>query len=251
VSRAVLLIVFLVSQSGQVLAEFTGGIELKSTHQNNYNLAYGGATEYSERINTTQVSLTWIKGSSKDVAWLVGGDLVDSEYSRFAYLSGLSGTLFGGMFYRFNPTNSATLKLGLRERRFDDEAMRLLEDQVRTSSLQLSHRLSATVLLSEKVVYEESLPQVESYKYYNKSGSVWLEWNPWRQTTVSTGFTASERFFEYGEAEYYFNEAYLNFAYGFARNWYARVGVSEVKAEDNYNNSTDNQTAHIAIGMGF
>lgn len=247
-----LIILVLVGWPCPALADFMGGIELKTTHYDNFNLAYGGAAPLTERVNTVQAGLTWYKASSKDFVWLLKGIYSYNEYDRYHYLTGSSAILLGGMFYRFNSTNSATLEIGRREKRYDNEELSLYEDDARLANLKFSHRLSPTLLLNEKAAYEENDPRLAANQFHVYSGQVWFEWKIGSHSTLSAGYIASRRIYDNsGGTEYTFEEPYAYYGYGLGRHWYTRIGVSRIKIMDQASNTAYNETAYLAIGTGI
>lgn len=248
--RRLIILVF-VAWPGMAAADFMGGIELKTTHYDNFNLAYGSWTPLSERVNSVEGNLTWYKASSRDVVWLLKGIYGYEQFDRYDYLTGSIITLMGGMFYRFNQTNSVTLEIGEREKRYDSKDLYLYEDDAHLINMKFSHRLSPTLLLNEKLVDEENDPHFAENKYRSYGGQLWLEWNIGDSSVLAAGYTATKRTYTSTDSTYTFAEPYMYYGYSISRHWYTRLGTSKIRVSDDAGNKAYNKTAYLAIGCGF
>ena len=233
------------------LAGFQGGVQVKTARHDNFNLANGETVPAEETVQTVMASLTWFKASSKQFVWLINGFYSYSEYDKYAHLSGATASLLGGMFYRVNESNSMTFKLGKRERNYDDESLSLYQDDAHFAILQLSHRLSPTTMVNEKLKYEENEPHYASNKYASTGAQLWLEWRLARGTSMSMGYSHTTREYKSRGEEYNFDEPYISVSYSLARNMYTRIGYSKMKMTQSNGDRAYNSSAYLAIGFGF
>ena len=234
-----------------VLADMQGNVQLKTTRHDNFNLANGAEAPITESVQTVLAGLSWYKGSSKDYVWLLSTYYSFNKYEKYTHLSGSSLSVMGGVFYRFNPTNSMTLKLGKRERKYDDEELSLYQDDAHFVWLQFSHRLSPTTKLNEKISYEENEPSISANKYNSTTGQLWFDWKLSRSLRLYGGYKQTSRIYENSGNEYVFEEPYASLSYSLARNMFAKVGYSKLKMTDSAGSRAYNPSAYLSIGFGF
>ncbi|MDH5444502.1 MAG: hypothetical protein OEY52_03030 [Gammaproteobacteria bacterium] len=234
-----------------VIAGFQGSVQTTTTHHENFNMAKDETQAEEETVQTVQASLSYYKASSKEFVWVANAYYSYSEYDKYHHLSGSSVTLLGGIFYRFDESNSMTIKLGKRERNYDDEDLSLYQDDAHFMTLQLSQRLSSTTLLNEKVKYEENVPKIDSNKYTSTQAQIWFVWNLARSSRLTMGYTQTRRSYDNRNEEYTFDEPYMNISYNLTRNIFTRIGYSKLKLTDQTGGRAYNKTAYISLGMGF